>query len=138
MKIMGKVRLPVEIAGMRSSHDFYVTPNFWEMRSRGRIGYNKVHIEFNPAVNAVRILLVGTPEDSVVVVTNEDIKLPPRTAVSSRGRLMTKEGIKEGVFQIVPVNRYSPEEDEVALCETVVGAAEVVPIMLANQAKKSG
>lgn len=36
------------------------------------------------------------------------------------------------------MNSYGPEEDEEALCETVVGAEEVVPIMLANQANKTG
>lgn len=36
-----------------------------------------------------------------------------------------------------PIGDDSPEENEVTLCEMVVEAAEVVPVMLANQAHKA-
>lgn len=78
----------------------------------------------------------STPDGSVVVVDDEDIKLPPRTAVSGRCRLVTKREMRKGVFQLAPA-KYSPEKEEVALCETVVEAAEIVPIMVTNQANKA-
>lgn len=39
-------------------------------------------------------------------------------AVSGRGRLVIKKRFGEGIYQITPVEEYSPEE--VALCEMVV------------------
>lgn len=42
----------------------------------------------------------------------------------------------KGVFQLILVEEYSPEKDEVTFCEALVEAAEIVPIMLANQAIK--
>lgn len=67
----------------------------------------------------------------MALVAEEDMKLPPRTAVSGRRRLMTGERMKEEVLQLVPIEEDSPEENEVVLCETVV------PMMLANQAHKT-
>lgn len=37
---------------------------------------------------------------------------------------------------MILVEEYSPEKDEVTFCETVVEAAEIMPIMLANQVIK--
>lgn len=58
------------------------------------------------------------------MAVNVDIKLPP-----VGGSLITKVKLKKGIFQLTHVEKYSPD---VALCETVVEAAEVAPIMLSN------
>lgn len=50
---------------------------------------------------------------------------------------MTKEGVEEGVFQLIPVEEYSPKKGEVALWESMVDVAGIVPIMLATQANKT-
>lgn len=62
--------------------------------------------------------------------------MSPRTAVSGRGRLMTGQRMKKEVLQLVPIEEDSPEENEVVLCETVVKAAEIETMMLANQVHK--
>lgn len=49
-----------------------------------------------------------------------DIKLPSRKAVSGRGRLVTKRKFECKLFQITPVGKYRPEEEEVVYIETVV------------------
>lgn len=82
-------------------------------------------------VDCVATPLGSPPDGSVAVVVDEDIKLPTRTAVSDRARLVTEGKIEKGVFQL------NPEENKVTLCETVVKAAEVVTIMLINQAHKT-
>lgn len=95
------------------------------------------HIKFNHTVlivNGIEMPLRDTPGESVVVVVDEDIKLPPRTAV--RCRLMIKEKFKEGVFQLTLADKYGSRKDKVPLCETIVEVAELV-IMLANQANKT-
>lgn len=54
--------------------------------------------------------------------------------MAGKGRLMP-EKIREEALQLVPVERDSYEED--ALCETVVETADIVPILLVNQASKT-
>lgn len=78
---------------------------------------------------------LGSPPDwSASGVVNEDIKLPPRIAVSGKGRIVSTEGIREAVFKLTPIEEHSTEEGEV--CESVVDTTEVIPVMLANQANK--
>lgn len=72
--------------------------------------------------------------ESVLVVLDTDIT---RTVVSGRGRLVTNRKLEGKAFQIVPVGKYSPKEEEVALCEVVVEGAEIGPIILNNQANKT-
>lgn len=48
-----------------------------------------------------------------------------------------KKKSESKVFQITPVEKYSPEEEELALCQTVLEGAENLPIMLTNQANKT-
>lgn len=88
-------------------------------------------------VDCVATPLGSPPDGSVAVVVDEDIKLPTRTAVSDRARLVTEGKIEKGVFQLIPIEEDNPEENKVTLCETVVKAAEVVTIMLINQAHKT-
>lgn len=97
-------------------------------------------MEFNPTVltvNGVKMPLESAPDRLALVVVDNDIKLPPRTAVSGGGRLVIKEEVRGGVIQLIPVEEYSHEKDKVALCETVVHVAEVVPIILANQTNET-
>lgn len=70
-------------------------------------------------------------------MVKEDIKLPPRTVVSEKGRLMTAKRMRKGTLQLVPVEGKGPEENEITLCEAVVEAAELVPITIVNQAHKT-
>lgn len=51
-------------------------------------------------------------------------------AASSRGRLLAEWEVKKEFLQLVVIGEDSAEENEVALCETVVEAAVLVPIML--------
>lgn len=78
----------------------------------------------------------GPPEGSVSVVIEEDIRLTPRTAVAGKGRLMPEKKIREEVFQLVSMEGDSSEEEEIVLCKTVMEAADLVPILLVNQASK--
>lgn len=101
---------------------------------------HRAGIKFNPTVlvvNGIRAIL-GSLLDRSMTVVAEDIKLPPRTAVSGRGRLVTEEEMKKEDLQLVPIEGVDPEENEVALCEMVVEAAEIVTIMLVRQASKTG
>lgn len=84
----------MEIEGTKSFHNFNVTPNLCRnaILREDWLHQHKAHIGFKSAVleiNGVRTPLGGTPVESVVVETGEDVKLPLRTAVSNRGRLMT-------------------------------------------------
>lgn len=88
-------------------------------------------------MNGIRTIL-GSLLDRSMTVVAEDIKLPPRTTVSGRGRLVTEEEMKKEDLQLVPIEGVDPEENEVALCEMVVEAAEIVTIMLVRQASKTG
>lgn len=78
----------------------------------------------------------STPDGSVAVVVDNDIKLPLRTAVSVISRLVTKEKVEVGIFQLTSAEKYSPVKDKLALCETIVEVAEVVLIILANKPNK--
>lgn len=92
-------------------------------------------VEFSPTVyvNGVEMPLWSTPDRSALVVVDDDIKLPPRTAVSGRG---DKRASRRRSFSTDP-RKYSPEKGEVALCEFALDAPDVVPIMLANQTNKT-
>lgn len=41
------------------------------------------------------------------MVVDEDIKLPPRTAVTGKDKMVSTEGVGEGVFQMTPIEEYS-------------------------------
>lgn len=60
-----------------------------------------MRLEFNPTelvVNGIRARLGGPPEGPMTVVVEEDIKLPPRMVVSSKGRLVTGKEVKKDVL----------------------------------------
>lgn len=97
---------------------------------------HNVHMRFYPTllvVDIVEIPLGEASDESVAVVANEDIKLPPRTVVP--GRLATGRREMKGIVHLT-LMVCSPGEDKVVLCEAVVERAEVVSIMLANQDNK--
>lgn len=56
--------------------------------------------------------------------------------MSGESRLVTGKEVKKEILQLVPVEEKGSEENEVTLHETVVDAAEILPIMLVNQASK--
>lgn len=96
----------------------------------------KIGFVVNPTVltvNGERMPLERPPEGSMSVVIEEDIRLPTRTAVFGRDRLVTGKKIRKEVLQ----EEESPEESEIVLCETVVEAAEIMPIQLVNQSSKT-
>lgn len=78
----------------------------------------------------------STPDGSVAVGVDKDINLPLRTAMSGTSRLVTKEKVEVGIFQLTSAKKYSPLKDKLALCETIVEVAEVVLIILANKPNK--
>lgn len=111
-------------------HKLYVTPGLlW------RDDLDKAQLKFSPVVllvDSVDTPLGSVPNEPVLVVVDTDIKLPPRMAVSDRGRMVTKRKLENKIFQITRVGKWSPEEEELALCETVVEGAKLLPIMLTN------
>lgn len=81
MRIRGMVRLPVSIGGTRSVHNFYITLNLCGDVILGEdcLYQHRAHIKFNPTIliiNGMETQLRDTPDRSVVVVVDEDIKLP--------------------------------------------------------------
>lgn len=50
---------------------------------------------------------------------------------------MTEKKVKRGIIQLVPLEEGRPEENEVVMCKTVVNAAEIVPMMLVNEASRT-
>lgn len=41
------------------------------------------------------------------------------------------------VLQLTPIEEYNPEEGKVTMCDSLVDAAQVIPVMLANQTSKT-
>lgn len=50
---------------------------------------------------------------------------------------MTEKKVKRGIIQLVPLEEGRPEENEVVMCKTVVNAAEIVPMILVNEASRT-
>lgn len=116
MKITGMVKLLVKVGGTTSIHKFYVVLDFsgemtqggdWLHQQGSKVKFNSTVL----TVNSVEVPLGRDLDRSASVVVDKDIKLLLRTAVSGRGRMVSREG--EGVF--------------------MVDMAEVI-LMLANQA----
>lgn len=133
----------MKIGETNNVQKLYVTPDICGEMILGEdcLCQHKAQIKFNPAVlivNGEQTPLGRAPDKPVSVVIDTDIKLPTRTAVSGSGRLVTKGKLGKGIFQITPVEKYSPEEEEkVALCEIVVDALFRVSIMFSNLANKT-
>lgn len=126
MRIKGMVKLPLRVGGTQDVQKFYVTADLCGVVILGEdwLHYHRSKIKFNPTiliVNGMDTLLGSSPDRSITVVAEDYIKLPPRTAVLDRSRLVIGENAKK----------------EVALCETVVDAAEIMPIILANQSHRT-
>lgn len=68
---------------------------------KDRLCCHGASIEFNPTVltvNGERMPLERPPEGSMSVVVEEDIRIPTRTAVFERGRLVTGKKIRKEVL----------------------------------------
>lgn len=107
---------------------------------KDRLGQHRAHLKFDSAVllvDGMTIPLGSVPIEPVSVVFDTDIKLPPRTVVSCRGRLVRKRKLEGKLFQMAPARKYSPEEEEVNFVEAVVEGVDIVPIKLIYHANKT-
>lgn len=103
MRIKGMVNLPLKVGATQSFHRLYITPKLCAGMILGEdwLHGHRAGIEFNPTVlvvNGVKMPLGDPPDRHVTVVAEEDIKLPPRAAVSGRGRLITREKVRSGIL----------------------------------------
>lgn len=100
MKITGMVWLPIQIGRVRSLQKFYVASELCNELILGEdwLEGHRAQLKFGPAtviVGGVEVPLYDSSNDSLLVVTELDIKLLPlRTAISCGSRTATKGNLE--------------------------------------------
>ena len=68
-------------------------------------------------IGKVGIPLKEKENNTLLVVTQDDVKILLRTAMSCRGRISADKELKREVHQVIPKEKYSNGEEEIFLCK---------------------
>lgn len=64
-------------------------------------------------MGGVKLSLESTASETLTVFTESEVRLVPWTVVSYEGWLITEGEIREGLCQIIPINKYESGEEEI-------------------------
>ena len=106
----------------------------------GWLRQHKAQIRFDPVSLTLDGEEIPLGEDNCErspVVAQADIRLPPRTTVSGEDGIMVEGAPNDGLYQIIPTDRYDNNEGEVTVCSSLVKGSGTVPILLTNSANKT-
>lgn len=97
--------LPFQLARTRRKLKVYVAPDLCGELILGSdwLRQNKAHIRFDPAtltLDRVGILLEEDNYEQLPVVAQTDIKLPSRTTVSGKGKIITEGVLNSDLYQV--------------------------------------
>ena len=142
MRIEGMTWLPFQLARTRGDMKVYVAPDLCGELILGSdwLRQHKAQIRFDPVSLTLDGEEIPLGEDNCErspVVAQADIRLPPRTTVSGEDGIMVEGAPNDGLYQIIPTDRYDNNEGEVTVCSSLVKGSGTVPILLTNSANKT-
>lgn len=84
------------------------------------------------SVGEVEVSLGGGGEEIVLILVKEDIKIPPRTIVSSKGVVNSGRELSSRIYQIA-----GKSDEEVSIWESILEGDKVIPMLISNTSSKT-
>ena len=138
MELSGMLHLPIKLGGIETWSKLYIAPDLDRSMILGEDWLKKrAQINFNPnqlKIKGIEIPLGSEASGEINIFSVDNIKLPPRTAVSCTASFTPTEQPKETLYQVIPTDEVIPGDVEVILVESVVrkNGKGKIPVMLAN------
>lgn len=83
------------------------------------------------SVGGVKVSLGGGGEEMVLILV-KDIKIPPRTIVSSKGVVNSGRELSSGIYQIA-----GKSDEEISIWESILEGDKVIPMLISNTSRKT-